>query len=324
MKKVFLVSIVMLCTLVASAQSNDKGVTPQSILYHLLHPSKDYVLVAAHRGDWKDQPENSIGALDGALREGADIIEIDVQKTKDNVLVLMHDQTIDRMTTGHGLVSELSWKELKEVFLKRENGVATKQHIPTLEEFMSHLRGKPILVDLDKCWSMIPEVYAILKKTGTVDQGLFKGHSSIQALRDQEGTIIDSLHYIPMVDPDNFVNKEISESKGMTYVNDFISAYNPIAFELNFPTETSGILSFVVPELKKKGISVWMNSLWGSLCADHDDDFSIENPDKTWGWLIEKGADVIQTDNPSELLAYLKFKKLRGNREQTESTTMHQ
>jgi len=74
----------------------------------LLQPSKTYVMVVAHRGDWRKFPENSIPAIQSCIAMGVDMVEIDLAMTKDSVLILMHDKTLDRTTTGKGKVSDHS------------------------------------------------------------------------------------------------------------------------------------------------------------------------------------------------------------------------
>ena len=60
------------------------------------------VLVASHRADWKLAPENSLAALENAIRYGVDIVETDVRRTKDGHLVILHDPHVARVTNGQG------------------------------------------------------------------------------------------------------------------------------------------------------------------------------------------------------------------------------
>lgn len=76
------------------------------------------VIVVAHRGDWRNFPENSLEAIDNAVRMGVDIVELDVKKTKDGELILMHDRALDRTTTGKGLVSEATLDYIRGLKLK--------------------------------------------------------------------------------------------------------------------------------------------------------------------------------------------------------------
>ena len=94
----------------------------------------DYVFVVAHRGDWRHAPENSVAASKGAADMGVDMVEIDIQRTKDGGFVLMHDESIDRTTEGKGNVADYTVEELKRFRLRRADGSLSDETIPTLEE----------------------------------------------------------------------------------------------------------------------------------------------------------------------------------------------
>jgi len=85
------------------------------------------LLVVAHRGAAAYEPENTLRAIERAYQLGADVVEIDVRATKDKRLVLMHDETVDRTTDGHGLLRSLTLREVKRLSVGGEA-------IPTLEE----------------------------------------------------------------------------------------------------------------------------------------------------------------------------------------------
>jgi len=103
-------------------------------------------MVSAHRGGPQPgYPENSIEAMQKTVTYGKAIIEIDVTRTKDGKLVLMHDKTIDRTTTGSGDVKDFTLTELKELYLKDEEGTVTNFRVPTLQEALSWARGKAVL-----------------------------------------------------------------------------------------------------------------------------------------------------------------------------------
>lgn len=72
-------------------------------------------LVMAHRGASDELPENTRAAFERALAQGADILETDLRFTRDNVLILMHDPTVDRTTDGEGAVAELTLAEIKRM-----------------------------------------------------------------------------------------------------------------------------------------------------------------------------------------------------------------
>lgn len=76
---------------------------------------EERLLVCAHRGASQASPENTIAALRMALDAGAQMVELDVQISKDHELVLIHDETLDRTTNGHGLVREHTFDELSQL-----------------------------------------------------------------------------------------------------------------------------------------------------------------------------------------------------------------
>jgi glycerophosphoryl diester phosphodiesterase len=80
-------------------------------------------------------PENTLSAFREAVKMGSDGVELDVQRTKDNVLVVCHDQIIDRITNGTGHIYELTWNELHRFCMRDRNGeIVTGEGIPTLRE----------------------------------------------------------------------------------------------------------------------------------------------------------------------------------------------
>mgnify|MGYP002303274396 CR=1 FL=1 len=106
----------------------------EAIRKDVLNPHLDKVLVVAHRGNWSIAPENSLAAIDSAIRMKVDIVEIDIRKTKDGQLVLMHDDTVDRTTNGTGKVKDKTLAEIKQLRLKDKDGRLTEHTVPTLEE----------------------------------------------------------------------------------------------------------------------------------------------------------------------------------------------
>lgn len=109
--------------------------------------------LCAHRGDMSVYPENTMPAFQHAIDAGAQMIEFDIQLSKDNVLVIMHDATVDRTTNGKGAIADLTLSELQKI----DAGVKTNQRfastkIPTLEETLDmmpqniwlncHLKGE--------------------------------------------------------------------------------------------------------------------------------------------------------------------------------------
>ena len=121
-RKVLTLIFIVILNSVSSAQEGNSNPSFQKLLAAFHQPKNKVHLVVAHRGDWKNAPENSIQAIQNCILMGVDMVEIDVRKTKDGHLILMHDGTIDRTTTGTGKVSSMTLEVLKSLLLKDKNG----------------------------------------------------------------------------------------------------------------------------------------------------------------------------------------------------------
>jgi glycerophosphoryl diester phosphodiesterase len=98
---------------------------------------KPSTLLAAHRGGSLLWPENSLLAFRNAIALGADFIEFDVHLSKDGEVVVIHDPTLERTTTGAGPVKDRTVAELKALRLKDRTGTATEETVPTLDEVVA-------------------------------------------------------------------------------------------------------------------------------------------------------------------------------------------
>lgn len=268
-------------------------------------PSSNYVMVGAHRaGGFKHgAPENSLSAIQHALDLGVDIIEIDVRLTLDYELVVIHDKTLERTTNGSGKVSHNKLKEIKKLFLKDANGNLTTERVPTLKETLEYIGDKAI-VFIDKAELLLGYVSPILVETKTVRNALFMDFIDYdEALNKYEGLLKYS-YYVPGVHDSN-PNLE-------KYISGFKKGLNPnpSSFAFWFKDENSKSLSLIKNATNSK-IPVWVNTTTNNQCAGHTDEVSLSNPDNGWGWVLNKGANILFTDEPESLINYLKDKGLR-------------
>lgn len=256
------------------------------------------VSVISHRGDWRNTPENSIRAIQNCIDLGVNMVEIDIKKTKDNELILLHDKTLDRTTTGKGLPQDYTLAEIKQMRLRNGAGVATSHQIPTLEEAMIVAKGK-IWVNIDKGYDYFDLVEKVLEKTGATQQVLIKAGLPYQKVVAENKAVLDKLFFMPIID--------MANPDAMTMVEEYIKNMQPKAFEVCF-TQIDQALQNVLDRIQKSGSKVWINTLWPSLCAGLNDDRAVEEnqQDSIWGKVIEMGASFIQTDRPKELVNYLR------------------
>jgi len=267
----------------------------------LLNRDQSSVMVVAHRGDWRNTPENSLPAIDNAIKMGVDIVEIDVQRTKDGHIILMHDKALDRTTTGKGLVSEWTLDSIRTLKLKNGCAIKTKENIPTLEEALLHAKGK-VMLNLDKADRFFDEIYELMEKTGTTRQIIMKGSRAPQEVKQKFGKYLGDVIYMPVVNLD----KEGAADQIKMFVEDF----NPVAFELLYENDSNFLPKKMATYLDGKAL-IWYNTLWDTLCGGHDDDMALDNQDNAYGYLINYlGARIIQTDRPAYLIEYLKKKGL--------------
>lgn len=267
----------------------------------LLNRNTTSVIVASHRGDWRNFPENSIAALNSAVAMGVDIVELDLQMTKDSVIILMHDPTLDRTTTGKGIIAETNYDDIKKLKLKNGCAIRTIHNIPTLEEALVAAKGK-VLVNLDKADRYFDKVYAIAKKTGTEKQIVMKGTKPAKDVKALYGEYLDELTYMPIVNLD----KKNAEQE----IENCLKLIKPCAFELLF-VKDSNPLPIKMPKILNEKSLIWYNTLWDTMAGGHDDDASLTDVNNGWGYLVDKlNARIIQTDRPQMLINYLRSRNL--------------
>jgi glycerophosphoryl diester phosphodiesterase len=108
---------------------------------------KEQIQVIAHRGGANLAPENTLAAFKNAIQLGVDMIEIDIEQTSDSVVVVIHDRTINRTTTGSGAVDSLTYDEIRALDAGSWFDSRYKdERIPTLDEAMELIAGKVVLL----------------------------------------------------------------------------------------------------------------------------------------------------------------------------------
>lgn len=156
------------------------------------------MLKIGHRGARAYEPENTLRSFRKALELGVDAVELDVRRTKDDEIVVIHDAKVDRTTNGKGLVSELTLREIKQ--LVTEKG----ERIPTLEEALDFMDKKAkILIELKeigfekKVLSLIHEKG--LEKNVTIVSFLEEALRKVRELNDEVETgLIYARHKNPI------------------------------------------------------------------------------------------------------------------------------
>ena len=301
MKTKFIILFACICALMASCSTQPTPTRAEKIRTQLLTCDESSVIVVAHRADWRSFPENSLEAIQSSIDMGVDMLELDVQRTKDGVLILMHDPKLDRTTTGQGNIAETTWEEISKLNLKDHKGEVTGYKVPKLEDALLLCKDR-IMINLDKADRYFDEVFALLDKTGAGNLIVMKGGQPADQVREKFGKYLDRVIYMPIVT----INDEASEET----INAFMEDMKPVAFELCYSNAESPVPAKLKTSLKGRSL-LWYNTLWASLCAGHHDDLAVEDPDGTYGFMIDSlGARILQTDRPQFMLEYLRSRNL--------------
>lgn len=274
----------------------------EKILAEINDPNSEYVVVISHRGDWRNYPENSIPAIESIIRMGADMMELDVKMTKDSVLVLCHDQTINRTTNGKGLIKDMTYDSLMTFRLKRAHGATTDSlRIPTLREALLCCKDR-ILVNVDHAYPYYDEIVKLTEELGMTGQVLMKGSSPIDKVNEDMSKHEHNLLYMPIIN--------INYASGQTLFNDYIErGVPPMAYEVCWQKPGEEI-DECVAKIHESGSKLWINTFWSTVCGgpgnDDDTAYDAADPGEVYGQYIEMGASMIQTDRPALLIGYLR------------------
>jgi len=288
-----------------SAQNKSKSTKTENvdaIIKCIKDPTTKNVLVASHRADWRNFPENSLEGMESAINMGVDILEIDLAMTSDSILVLMHDRNVDRTTTGKGSVNTYTLDSIKGLFLKNGCGVKTDYKIPTLEAALLLCKNR-VVINIDKGYQYYDDVDKLLKKTGMTKQILIKGSKpAAQVLSDFSKHSGEKMMYMPIID--------FHKPDAYKLFEGYLNIMPAMAYEVVWEKWTPEVEKCMKTILKNKA-KVWANSMWGDLCGgDLYDDLALKDPEKIYGKYLLLGVTMIQTDRPETLIKYLRSKGL--------------
>ena len=284
-----------------------------------LYDSSDGVLVVAHRachapapsrGMTKPLPENSLAALDRCVALGVDMVEIDIRRTADGALVVLHDATVDRTTNGHGRLSEMTLRQVQALRLRSADGRSTEAP-PTLETFLARAQGR-ILINLDVKEPIAEQVAQVVLDSGAAGQVLVKARPEAGAAPMADLPPYRSLAFMPMVgavdgraggDPAGVAAMQALAENRIPAIE--LCDLRRSEFKAVRAAARLARVRLWSNALARKGLQgVWARAWAGGAAADGR---------RTWRRLIDDGVTVIQTNRPAALLDYLDAWGLRGN-----------
>ena len=301
-KLLILLSGLLLLQTSCSHSASVPGNHADWVVSELHAPSSDKVLVACHRGDWRNWPENSLAAIESVIGMGADIVELDLALTSDSVLVVCHDRTLNRTTTGKGLIASIPYDSIRRCYLKSGHGVATSHRMPTLREALEICKDR-IVVNIDKGYDYYDLALAVTEELGVTEQILIKGKRPTDIVAAKFSEYPRNMMYMPIID--------ILKSKGQALFAEYRKdGITPLAYEICWDRPAPEV-DACMREVVAGGSKLWVNSLWASLCGGLDDDAAFDgDPAEVYGKLVDMGATMIQTDRPELLISYLRSRGL--------------
>ncbi|PST81736.1 glycerophosphodiester phosphodiesterase [Pedobacter yulinensis] len=279
MKKIVLLFIVVLWAGVLAAQQKFHRIdfkTPSALQAFLQRKTAPYPLLSAHRGGpMPGYPENCIETFENAARLQPVIIEFDVALSRDSALVVMHDDRLDRTTTGSGPVGEHTLAQLSELRLRDNEGRLTAFRIPTLDQVLKWGSGKVLFTIDIKRGVPYRMVIDAVRRNKAENRSIIITYSANQAAE------------VHRLAPDLMISASVGREEDLARLNSMGVPDNRIvAF-----TGTSARPASLYTLLHSRGVTAIMGTM-GNI-----DRQAKAKPDAgVYTKLVELGADVLSTD----------------------------
>ena len=250
--------------------------------------AQELTLVSAHRGGPSPGlPENALETMDAMLAAVPAIMELDVAASADGVLYLMHDDTLDRTTTGTGRADAARWADIAQLHLRDEAGWATPYRVPTLRAVLEWAADRTVLqIDFKRSAPYEP-VIAMIRETGNADNVILIAYSLEAAAR---------LHALA---PEMLISLAMDRPGAVAEaVAAGIPADRIVAF-----TGTRTVRPDLYAALNEADVEVIFGTLGGARSIDRQ--LERYGFDARYAELGALGVDVIATDRPREAAAAL-------------------
>ena len=201
------------------------------------------VTIIGHRGVASLAPENTLAAIDSAVTNNLIFTEVDVRRTKDNVLILMHDKNLKRTTNGKGAIKKRNYSDIQKLSIRHKfKNITTDIKIPTLDTVLNYIRNKEInlIIELKE-----PKEYpGIEKQVAKLVEKYNLNKKVIVASFDQKSlTAIKNIN--PEIKTGIFT---IFPTNNKTEDAEFVGVYWPSVY----------LTPWLIKNLQNKNIHVWV------------------------------------------------------------------
>ena len=154
--------------------------------------TSNHPLIWGHRGASGYAPENTLPAFQMAADMGADGVELDIQMTKDGVIVVCHDETIDRTSTGKGWLKDYTFDELRRLDFSNGNAAYEGTKIPTMEEVLDLLDPTGLTINIELKTGIIfydrieEKILELVRRKGWQDRVIYSSFNHYTVCRIKE------------------------------------------------------------------------------------------------------------------------------------------
>lgn len=251
--------------------------------------------IIAHRGVWTFAPENSVAAI--AAAAAYDVVEIDAQLSVDGVPVLMHDATLERMAGDPRDVGEMTAADLTAISLRAQGGgeavASTNETIPTLLGALD-AAPKDLVFDVDV--KILEEIEAVARALAA------SPHKDRCSVKIDVASPADARRLSEMEDRFGFPVIAKVALRGLSDIDliEAAAAYGTAAAELSFDD-----LDLLRAARDASELTLSTYTLDPVHCCGLSDSKALIDPDSVWGTLLAAGIDMIMTDQPAALAAYI-------------------
>lgn len=257
-------------------------------------------IIAAHRGTaGGNVPCNTLAAFDAAIAQGAELIELDVAISADHNLFVFHPGKEYPHLGSEKLIADMNADEVRTLRFLNQDRTPTLHGVATLDEALEHLKNR-CYINVDKFWSAIGPIAECIRRHNMVEQVVVKTEGNVENIRQVEQLAPDLPYMLVMRDRDDFTHRILNKEFNVRYVGSEV-----LFAQDDAPVADPSYLKY----MHDNGLLVWANAILYDynqpLVGGHDDDVSLTDPDAGWGWLLDRGYDIIQTDWTLPLKCYM-------------------
>lgn len=228
---------------------------------------------------------------------------MDLFKSSDGEIFVFHTGKEPFQLDRHINLTRMEAAEIRKLRLVNVDFFETEWGINSFDEVLEHFKDRCIL-NLDRCGDFIPDVVKCVERHNMREQILLKNAPVLSVLKAVE-EIAPKYMFMP-------IYIEVDTATDLLEKMDI----NYIGAELVFGSENSpNIQQEYIESMKNRGLALWGNAVLYNykvpLSAGHTDDISMMGrPDEGWGWLVDRGFNIIQTDWADQCCRYLKDRRI--------------